>query len=122
MGLLLGFPDQIEKCWLLAREEFKFAVRRSRGKLSIIPFCCSKANIGAATNEAGAKFVLPGTHSFAGVYDRDDIINVDLQVFKMFNLPYYVNVDNIFGGGDIPWASVEMSSGEGSTFKNGKSS
>lgn len=32
MGILPGFPDEMEKCWFLTKDEVQFAIRRSRGK------------------------------------------------------------------------------------------
>jgi hypothetical protein len=68
----------------------------------------------------GCKFVVPGSHRFAGVYDREGIKAVELEVFKMFQVPETIEIGRIFRDEEGDWASISMASKNGSLLKNGK--
>lgn len=66
------------------------------------------------------RFAVPGSHRYAGVYDREGIKAVELEVFEMFRVPETISIGRIFRDEDGHWASVSMASKEGSLLKNGE--
>lgn len=66
------------------------------------------------------KFVVPGSHRFAGVYDREGIRAVELEVFKMFQVPETISIGRIFRDEGGRWASISMASKSGCLLKNGQ--
>ena len=65
------------------------------------------------------KFVVPGSHRYAGAYDRAGIRAVELEVFRMFQVPETISVGRIFRDETGYWASISMASKSG-LLKNGQ--
>lgn len=66
------------------------------------------------------KFVVPGSHRYAGVFDREGIKTVELEVFKMFQVAENIEIGRIFRDEEGEWASISMASKKGALLKNGK--
>jgi hypothetical protein len=66
------------------------------------------------------KFVVPGSHRYAGAYDREGIKAVELEVFEMFQVPETIAIGRIFRDEEGQWASISMASKDGALLKNGQ--
>lgn len=66
------------------------------------------------------RFVVPGSHRFAGVYDRESLKAVELQVYEMFKTDERLSIQRIFRDEQGSWASISMAAKEGCLLKNGK--
>lgn len=65
------------------------------------------------------KFLVPGSHRYAGVYDREGIKAVELEVFDMFRVPETISIGRIFRDEAGDWSSISMASKDGCLLKNG---
>ena len=66
------------------------------------------------------KFFVPGSHRFAGVYDREGIKTIELEVSKMFQVPETIEIGRIFRDEKGDWVSMSMASKNESLLKTGK--
>ncbi|PYH34372.1 nuclear transport factor 2 family protein [Aspergillus neoniger CBS 115656] len=66
------------------------------------------------------RFVVRGSHRYAGVYDREGIKAVEMEVDKMFQVPETIAIARIFRAAEGDWVSISMASKNGSLLLNGK--